>query len=217
MAYKIVIDAGHGGNDPGATFEGRQEKNDALTLSFLIGRLLENAGVDVEYTRVTDIFNSPNEKAAMANNAGADLFISVHRNASGTKNKAAGIETLLFDNTGIKKDIATNINQALADIGFRNRGIKIRPDLAVLRKTSMPALLIEVGFIDNENDNRLFDENINDIAEAISGEIINTLGLGNLNKKPSYRILAGEFDNLSDAYSLRNRLKENGFDSFIIS
>ena len=82
MAYKIILDPGHGGSDPGATFNGRQEKDEALGLAMSVGKLLENAGFDVAYTRTTDIYNTPFEKATIANNMGGDLFVSFHRNSA---------------------------------------------------------------------------------------------------------------------------------------
>ena len=60
---KVMIDAGHGGEDPGAVFEGRREKDDALRLSLAVGEILEDNGVDVMYTRVTDVYDTPQEKA----------------------------------------------------------------------------------------------------------------------------------------------------------
>ena len=76
MAYKIAIDPGHGGRDPGAVFEGRQEKDDVLELALAVGQILEDSGVEVVYTRVDDVYNTPFEKATMGNNSGADLFVS---------------------------------------------------------------------------------------------------------------------------------------------
>ena len=74
-----MIDAGHGGRDPGAVYNGRQEKDDVLALALAVGQILEDSGLDVEYTRTTDIYESPGEKAREANNAGADFFVSIHR------------------------------------------------------------------------------------------------------------------------------------------
>ena len=59
MAYKIIIDPGHGGSDSGATYNGRQEKDDALRMAMAVGDLLKNAGFDVVYTRTTDVYNTP--------------------------------------------------------------------------------------------------------------------------------------------------------------
>ena len=63
----VVIDAGHGGSNPGAVYQGRQEKDDALALALAVGRILEENGVEVYYTRTTDIYESPQQKAQEAN------------------------------------------------------------------------------------------------------------------------------------------------------
>ena len=85
MAYSIMLDAGHGGTkDPGAVYKGRQEKDDNLKLTLAVGKILEENGVDVVYTRTTDIYQTPFEKAKAANEAGADFFISFHRNIKST-------------------------------------------------------------------------------------------------------------------------------------
>ena len=78
----VMLDAGHGGYDNGASFEGRKEKDDNLNLVLAIGNILENNGVDVLYTRTTDIYQSPNEKANIANRSDASYFVSIHRNSS---------------------------------------------------------------------------------------------------------------------------------------
>ena len=82
MAYKIVVASGHGGEDPGAVYPGRQEKEDTLRLALEVGRLLEAGGQDVVYTRTTDVYQTPFEKAQIANREEADYFISIHRNSS---------------------------------------------------------------------------------------------------------------------------------------
>lgn len=79
---KVVVDAGHGGSDPGAVYEGRQEKDDNLALALAVGSILAENGVDVVYTRTDDSYETPFQKAQKGNQAGADLFISIHRNSS---------------------------------------------------------------------------------------------------------------------------------------
>lgn len=74
MPYSIMLDAGHGGRDPGAVYNGRQEKDDTLKLTLAIGQILQNNGLDVEYTRTTDVYESPYEKAMEANKAGVNFF-----------------------------------------------------------------------------------------------------------------------------------------------
>lgn len=80
MSYKIMIDAGHGGADGGASYKGRLEKDDNLKLALAVGDILAQNGVDVEYTRTTDIYQTPFEKAQLANASGADFsshFIAI--------------------------------------------------------------------------------------------------------------------------------------------
>lgn len=113
----------------------------------------------------------------MANQADADFFISFHRNSSEEPNQYTGVETLVYDNSGIKQTMAENINGALSELGFRNLGVKARPGLVVLRRTKMPALLIETGFLNNEQDNTLYDEKQEKIARAIADAVLGTLDL----------------------------------------
>ena len=75
---RIVIDAGHGGYDNGAVYQGRQEKNDNLDIALAVGEILQDKGVDVVYTRVDDVYDSPVRKAEIANQLGGDfLFPSI--------------------------------------------------------------------------------------------------------------------------------------------
>lgn len=175
MPYSIMLDAGHGGTDPGAVYNGRREKDDTLRLVLAIGQILQNRGVDVEYTRTTDIYETPFQKAIEANEAGVDYFVSIHRNSFEQDNIVSGVESLVYDLSGIKYRMAENINANLETVGFVNLGVKARPNLVVLKRTKMPAVLVEVGFLNSNTDNQLFDENFNDITLAIADGILETL------------------------------------------
>jgi len=175
MATKIVIDAGHGGSNPGAVYQGRRESDDALRLAMAVGKILEANGYDVIYTRTSDVTQSVGQKAAIANEEGADLFVSIHRNAAEYPGQYTGIQTLIYDESGFKKEMADNINRNLEALGFRNAGVGIRPNLVVLNSTQMPALLVEAGFIDSDVDNRLFDSKFQAIAQGIADGIMETL------------------------------------------
>ena len=175
MAYTVVLDAGHGGANPGATYNGRQEKTDALNLTLAVGRLLENAGVNVVYTRTSDIYDSPARKAETGNEAGADYFISIHRNSSVYPNQYTGIESLVYNRYGEAARMAEAINENLQAIGFINHGVNERTNLVVLNRTQMPAILIEAGFINNDSDNALFDNRFQEIAQAIADGILDSL------------------------------------------
>ena len=172
---KIILDAGHGGSDPGAVFEGRQEKDDTLALVLAIGEILSENGVEVFYTRTVDKYESPYEKAAEGNSSGGDYFVSVHRNSSPYPNTYSGVETLLYSAYGAAYELAVNINEQLEKVGFTNLGVNERPNLVVLRDTQMPSVLVEVGFINTENDNWLLDSSFQDVAQAIADGILLTV------------------------------------------
>lgn len=212
MPYTIMLDAGHGGRDPGAVYNGRQEKGDSLALTLAVGELLQERGVDVLYTRTTDVYESPYQKAMEANAAGADFFISIHRNSSPEANTYSGVESLVYNKSGIKLEMAENINEQLEAVGFVNLGVKERPGLVVLRRTRMPAVLVEVGFINSDTDNMLFDNNFNDIALGIAEGILDTLQMnGDVPTPSSYTVQAGAFRNGAYADQLQQELLEQDF------
>ena len=143
--YKVALDAGHGGSDPGAVYNGRQEKDDTLDLTLAVGDILKKNGVDVFYTRTTDEYETPFKKATDANNSGADLFISIHRNSSETPNQYSGVESLVFNDTGLKAEVARNINNQLEDVGFKNLGVDVRKNLVVLMLKNYGYNVIDMG------------------------------------------------------------------------
>lgn len=214
--YKIMLDAGHGGADPGATYEGRQEKDDTLKLTLAVGKILEDNGVEVEYTRMTDIYQTPFQKATIANQSGADYFISIHRNSSPSPNQYNGVETLVYNKSGIKYELAQNILGALGELGFREIGVKERPGLVVLRRTAMPAVLVEAGFINSDVDNALFDEKFTEIAQAIASAILGTLNEEDVTGPTYYRVQVGLFKNKQYADQLLYELLDQGYPAFML-
>ena len=155
----VMLDAGHGGFDNGAMFNGRKEKDDNLSLTLKVGQELEDRGVNVIYTRTEDIYQSPNQKAGIANRSDADYFVSFHRNSSPMPDTYSGIQTLVYSAEGIPLVMAQNINKELVNVGFKDLGIIERPNLAVLRGTR----------------NRLFDEKNDEIAGGIADAIVRTV------------------------------------------
>ena len=238
MAYKVAIDPGHGGRDPGAVYEGRQEKDDVLELALAVGQILEDSGVDVVYTRVDDVYNTPFEKATMGNNSGADLFVSFHRNAMPTPGSANGAEVLVYSDEGLPAQVARNVLAELSEAGFADRGVIERKNLVVLRRTQMPAVLLEVGFIDNPEDNQIFDSEFEQIAQGIADGILESMGLesapapdtGGTEPQPQpqrpeqeapeqetlYRVQVGAYRERNNAYDMLNQLLAEGFPAFIL-
>ncbi len=219
---RVVIDAGHGGDrDPGAVYEERKEKDDNLRLALAVGRILEQNGVDVVYTRVTDVFDTPYEKANIANEAEGDYFVSIHRNAAREPGKGSGTMTLIYETGGKAEELAAFINQELERTGFKDLGIFERPDLIVLRKTKMPAVLVEAGFLDNPEDNRQFEEKFDELAAAIATGILDMLAEDE-EKKPTaeedayYMIQTGVYRVRSLAEQQLAELRKQGFPAFLI-
>ncbi len=172
----VVIDPGHGGSDPGAVYNGRQEKDDVLRLGKAVGALLEARGVDVVYTREGDIYETPFKKAQDGNSVGADYFVSIHRNSSEYPNQYSGAEVLVYSDSGVRRELANNILEGMEKAGLKNLGIDERKDLVVLRRTQMPAVLVEAGFINSDKDNETFDRNFDELARGIANGILQTLG-----------------------------------------
>lgn len=210
---RIVVDAGHGGFDNGARFEGRREKDDTLALAMAVGDILKNNGIDVVFTRTEDIYQTPYEKAMIANEADADYFISIHRNAMPIPGTGTGIESLVYEDDGIRHILAENINSELENLGFTNHGIGTRPNIVVLRRTEMPAVLVEAGFIDNPDDNALFDEKFNEIAQGIANGILQSITAPE--EETLYRVNVGVFENKNYAQNLVEQLLAKGFPAFL--
>lgn len=173
----------------------------------------------MQYTRTTDVYESPLQKAMEANAAGVDFFVSIHRNSFPTDNVVSGVESLVYDLSGIKLEMAENINAQLETIGFVNLGVKARPNLIVLRRTQMPAVLVEVGFINSNIDNNLFDQNFDAIAQAIANGILQTLNTnGSQNPDQTdyiFRVQTGAFRNPMYANRMLNELLEQDFPAVI--
>lgn len=151
------------------------EKDDNLALTLAVGDILERNGVNVIYTRINDVYETPAQKAAEANEAGADYFVSIHRNSTPVPNSYSGVESLVYNRYGSAYEMAVNINEQLSRIGMNNLGINERKNLAVLRRTSMPAVLLEIGYVNTDADNIFFDTRFDDIANAIAQGILETI------------------------------------------
>lgn len=179
MPKTIIIDPGHGGFDPGAVYGDRKEKDDNLRLALAVGQELENAGYNVVYTRKDDRYDSPYDKAQIANNAGGDLFLSFHRNFAERPDLYQGVQALVYDKNPLALRVAKDVNEELEKIGFENLGIESRKELVVLRRTNMPAVLLEVGFINSSVDNQIFDNEFSAMTNAIATGVKEAFPVGN--------------------------------------
>lgn len=151
----IVLDAGHGGSDPGTLgkFTGVKEKDLALTAVNALKDELERNGFEVLLTRSNDSRVELLQRTDLANEVGADLFVSIHYNAADAQN-ANGIEVLYYpDEAGVKFEFANTLyTELIKETGATPRGVIKRPLLVVPRETKMPSALIEMGFVSNRDE-----------------------------------------------------------------
>ena len=168
----ICMDYGHGGSDSGAVYMGRRESEDNLRLGKMVTEELRRLGILVDETRKEGEYLSLYNRTRYSNRKNYDYFISFHRNAFRPET-ASGVEIFIHPNGSKRAEIlGKDILKKLKSIGFRDRGLK-KKSFYVLKHTKAPALLLEVGFIDNSLDNQLFDKKIQEIAKSISWEIKN--------------------------------------------
>ena len=149
--YKVFIDPGHGGSDPGALGFGYRESDINLQVAKKVEDKLKLKGIDVKMSRSSDVFYSLAERAEMANSYGADAFVSIHQN-SASSTSANGIETYYNRDRVEDKPLSDEVqNQVISQTEAYNRGVK-NAGFAVLVRTKMTAALVECGFISNESE-----------------------------------------------------------------
>ena len=186
MATKIYIDQGHNPENPNAGAEGNglQEQNITYRVGQELAALLRaNADFDVRLSRPTPqtslgTSNTTSLRARVddANAWGADYFISIHTNASSNPD-ASGTEAFAYRQPSAAFSLGEDIVQNISRVtGLRNRGMKVRPGLYVLRKTQMPAVLVELGFISNPSDAALMNDRPDLFARGIYDGILQYLG-----------------------------------------
>ncbi|GIO30990.1 MULTISPECIES: N-acetylmuramoyl-L-alanine amidase family protein [Paenibacillus] len=174
----VVIDAGHGAHDPGTTgITGKKEKDFNLAMALKVGKVLQqDPNIDVVLTRSDDTFLELKDRAKIANDLKADVFVSIHGNSAGSS-AASGSET--YYQRDASKSLANVLNKYLAKTtGLPDRGVRYG-NFHVIRETKMPAVLLEVGYLSNKNDEAaLFSESFQQrVAQGIADGIKEYLGV----------------------------------------
>ncbi|WP_105148759.1 GBS Bsp-like repeat-containing protein [Streptococcus suis] len=197
-SYTVYIDPGHGGRDSGASYGGVHEKNLALSVSNKLRENLLQYGINVLMTRTGDYdVDFKTERSRMTNASNADLFISIHFNATGAGvSNSTGIETYWYQydpeyQPKINKEmhnnptrlaeseiLANKVQESLIkETGAVNRGVR-RETFAVLRETAIPAILVELGFMDNPSELQVIkqDSYHTRLAKALAQGVMNWYG-----------------------------------------
>jgi len=177
---KVAIDPGHGGDDWGSTRAGLYEKDANLAISLYLRQKLEDAGYEVFMTRDTDVWLDKEDRSVLAKDSNADIFVSIHLNSlEGDSDATQGFEVWYDDRREdgsdiLAKNIADEMDKVLES---RNRGSKEINNLVVLNRNTMPAVLVECGFITSETERAmLFDPEYQEtIAEGILNGILKFL------------------------------------------
>lgn len=183
---RIFVDAGHNHDryDTGATGNGLKEQNITYPIAIKLGNLFKSIGYEIMYSRnnLTDNVgisstSSINLRYTMANNWKADYFISIHCNAS-INHDAYGTETLVYQLGGVAEKLAQFVQSALVDkLGSHDRGIVPRTNVGVIKRTRMPAILVETAFIDYASDAKILVNKQDDIAQSIFEGFCKFLGI----------------------------------------
>ncbi|MCL2194390.1 MAG: N-acetylmuramoyl-L-alanine amidase [Oscillospiraceae bacterium] len=226
---KLYLDPGHGGRDPGAVGNGMHEADINLAVSLKLADKLRAAGLEIELSRSKhNEFLSINERWQAANRWGATHFVSVHCNAGG----GTGCETFVAKTKKADKPFARAVNDTFAKLmGLRNRGVKLDTkshvgSFGVLRHSRMPAILVELAFIDSPNqlDITTLRNRREEMAAALASGILDYLGVAPaVQQSPSaqqpqvlYRVQVGAFAKRKNAEAMLKRLRKKGFnDAFI--
>lgn len=218
LMVKIFLDPGHGGTDPGAVGNGLQEKSLVLTIANLIRDMLlaEYQNVDVRMSRSTDTFVSLTERSRLANQWGADYFVSIHINAGG----GTGFESFVHSSRATRTvQLQNTVHDAIMEqLSVTDRGKK-SADFAVLRGSSMPAILTENLFIDRVSDANLLKDAA--FLRSVARGHVNGIGRAfQLQRKPGtggsvYRVQSGAFSNETNANQLKTRLEQAGYQPFV--
>jgi len=147
----VVLDAGHGGTDPGTVFSGLYESHVNLDITLRAEAILRQRGVNVLLTRNSDVFVGLEERCNIANNANASLFLSIHQNSM--PDGMRGTMSMYYASSVNGKNYARILQDSLMPaLGLGDLGLKSSSGLVVLRKTKMPAILAECACMSNPND-----------------------------------------------------------------
>lgn len=174
----IVIDPGHGGKDSGTIgFSGNYEKDINLQISKKLSKKLKSMGYKIVLTRDNDEYIDNLVRAEIANNKRARVLVSVHCNSLENNSTVDGIQVLYYPDRESTVDNLNNnelaqimLSSLIDGTGAKDRGMVEREDLIVLNQTKMPAILIECGFLSNENEERLLlaDDYQNKMVDLIA-------------------------------------------------
>lgn len=171
---KVVLDAGHGGYDPGALYDGHAEKDITLAIAKKTKALLETAGVKVFMTRSEDRFLSLAERVEISKSISPNMFVSVHVNALATNSAMDGLQTYYYSDSGY--ELAKVMHKEILETGMPNRNIR-KAAFWVCKHNKAPSVLLELGFMTNREERKKLasDKYQDQLAKHVAAGIIKYL------------------------------------------
>lgn len=212
MSIRICLDPGHGGYDPGATNRDTREKDITLNIGLQLRDLLQRAGFSIVMTRESDVspggyrdvYADLRERCRISDAAQVDVFLSIHVNAGGGR----GAEIYVYKNGGNIRPLAQSIVDNVASVvGYHGQPIKDGRELYVIRNTSAPAMLLEIGFIDSDDLPKI-QANIDKFAPLIAKAFCQFYGVQEVKSKMSQEDANKITAILSQVWTLLNVLPE---------
>lgn len=171
--YIVVLDAGHGGKDEGTAKDDAKEKDINLAVVLKMEELLREKGVETFLTRDDDSFIKLTDRAVIANDQGASLFVSIHCNSFDEDSRVKGLECYYHPESGSGKDLAEALCEKLKESGEIETRSARAEDYSVLRNTECQAVLVEIGYLTNDEERaRLLDE---EYQEKLAKELVEAL------------------------------------------
>lgn len=224
---KVFIGVGHGGSDVGASAYGLVEKILTLNTSLACKSILEQHGVQVGISRSCDEEDTISQEVQECNSYKPNIAVEIHYNAGG----GDGLEIYRYRGGGESLKAAQKVETRLVQAGQNSRGIKVKLGndgldyYMWIRETKAPAILIEVGFLDNSTDNQLFNtpEKQKELGKAIAYGILDYFGIRiniststvNQNSNNLYRVQIGAFSKKSNADNLSKELTNKGYSNIV--
>ena len=217
----VFLSAGHGGSDPGAVANGLYEETINLNTLLACKEVLERHGVPVVCSRTTDENDPVQEEVTEANNAKSGIAVSFHANAGG----GDGFEAYYYTTNNKGKRLAELCEKHVKALGQNSRGVKSGNHLYFVKRTTMPAVLVESFFVDNAVDKCIGDtvDEQRAFGVAYAKAILEYLGITYktsitpAKKGPIYRVQVGAFSIKANAENIQKKLKALGYDAIIVN
>ena len=211
---KVFLSAGHGGSDPGACAFNLKEKDINLNIMLTCNDILVRHGIDTVLSRSKDENDPVKEEVKEANASKADIAVSFHTNAG----KGDGSETWYSKGSVKGAKLAELCEKHTKQIGQNSRGVKPSQSLYFVKYTTMPAVICECAFIDNDIDNDIIDTNeeCKTFGIAYAKAILEYFGIEYIESKTTkYTVQIGAFSDRANATEMCRKIKSVGFDAFV--